>query len=484
MKCLLQDEAQKETRNLDHKELAKTRPHPAEAEDGLNALSANVLGEINNRRPQQYGNDVVENYLRTFGPLVYYHFPNYNCPHQECEFSRNLSEIQDQQQHQQLPTISEKKSISVSTDSEPNLQSTTTHMDAVKVENDGKPMSTTKQKDQDYLVMHSTGVGQLQAGYTVDKFGRPPLDFKMQQILETLRENSINQRIPEKPEIIKDHLKKLPLTGVEGSAQILPQPQIPNLPMSILPKGYDGLTYIEPPFVSFHMPTFSPEPAKDIGSIKSPPLSSRSPPSAKILNIPRLPLQCPESKCGRMLFISDFIRHLAVDHTNLLMERISSNQRKIFCLDPHLLQCDSNKCHLLYLLRDAIVDLGNSEYKDYLPVLLMTSRVSFKQMCGEMKKEQSAERDQHSLEKCLVVWLTGLLPENHSISVSLDLRPIMDAQMRSCYIQYSGDMYSIRNSQNVVDVWKSGQMLLLSAAQVEQLTNGGKDMLEIQVEIH
>lgn len=45
-----------------------------------------------------------------------------------------------------------------------------------------------------------------------------------------------------------------------------------------------------------------------------------------------------------------------------------------------------------------------------------------------------------------------------------------------CHLEHSGELYSTQKSQTGIDAWRSDKMLLLTALQVDLLTDGGKEM--------
>uniref|UniRef100_A0A1A9UPD5 Uncharacterized protein n=1 Tax=Glossina austeni TaxID=7395 RepID=A0A1A9UPD5_GLOAU len=72
----------------------------------------------------------------------------------------------------------------------------------------------------------------------------------------------------------------------------------------------------------------------------------------------------------------DFSKYFAVYHNYWPMETITPYEAKTFFLDSRLIRCGTTKRRQMYLISDKITDLGSSVYKDFLPLLVMSSRIN------------------------------------------------------------------------------------------------------------
>lgn len=440
-----------------------------------------ALNSINSR-------EKVENYLRSYDPSKLNTArvsPTYSCQHSHCTLDNSPR------------TAAEsllQKTVSVSTESDPSLKS-------ANREKSGKF------KPQEYLVMPAIGVATTVAPDLSEKQaeaekveGKACMDGRMQKVLETLQEQPTTAVTTAEEK--KANLIKIPQLTTDTASPNLRQEQKPTKeenratliaclinvqrafynPPDACIKPAKNLHHLakplpvnqEPPLPQFQTVNISSALIQEFMTKRSK-FAFNKPVPAYLLNIPRAPIQCPESTCERMIFVSDFNKHLVVDHSHLPMERIVPLQCKNFFLDPRLVHCGISKCHLLYLMRNKICDLGSSEYKDFLPMLVMTTRLSLSQMCG--LGEESSEL------QFFLIWITGIALDEFPTSVSLTVWPRSGAAP-SCHVVYSGQMYSIRKPQRGLDVWQSGRMLMLSPQEINALTNNGRDMLNLQLIVH
>ncbi|XP_055917026.1 probable WRKY transcription factor protein 1 [Eupeodes corollae] len=202
------------------------------------------------------------------------------------------------------------------------------------------------------------------------------------------------------------------------------------------------------------------------------------------LFIPRSPVICPISSCQQACFVSDITRHVAVYHTNVPMERIVPRQCKNFFLDPKLIHLGSSRCQMLLLVNDKIKNLGHEKrFKDFIPILVMSTKVSTLELCCRKSETENAVMKNPDGNGLVMIWLTGLMPPQLPIYFSMTVWA-RTGNSPSCHIVHSGQLYSIRNSQNARDIQESGQRLLLSRTQIDLLTSNGRNMLELQIAIN
>lgn len=200
------------------------------------------------------------------------------------------------------------------------------------------------------------------------------------------------------------------------------------------------------------------------------------PVSTSKVHMPRNPARCPEHNCECMILVLNCRTHLVLDGTHLPMENVTPFQPKRFFLDLRLTYCGITDCNLLYLMHDKITNLSSTQYKNLLPLLIMSSRLNLAQMYS------MNEHDYHdciaiakSTEFCLI-WIARIAPEEFPISVTFTV--LADkTQIPKCHMVYSGEAYSIRKSQQNIDVCKSGRVLSLSSLEMDFLTQGGKQFL-------
>ncbi|KAM7356767.1 uncharacterized protein ACRADG_002401 [Cochliomyia hominivorax] len=440
------------------------------------SLSVKVLRDLETRNSTD-NIVVVKNYLDSYCPTTLYNSPSYNCQNFNCDFNRN-----QRKQKQELKV----KSVSVSTESTPRLKSTYSQNPATN--------KVSGSKTTDFLIMPAIDITPTVPCVLMDKMEKLSIDFRLQKIFKTLKEDSkftkfeenfdltklpTNDTIKQQDEKLANNKPNSEKDDINGSLikKLLNTHRAFYSPSNVIPTPLNNLQLSgqqEPPLPQFQQVPCSSALATELLQNRSK-IFQTKPVPAYVLNIPRSPILCPESSCKRMIFVSDFNKHLVVDHSHLPMERITPFQCKNFFLDARLIHSDISKCHLLYLMRDKITNLGSSEYKDLIPILVMTTRISLNEMCG--LRENSSDLD------FFLIWVTGIAPEEYPISVTIVIWS-RSGKVPACHVVYSGQMYSIRKSQRAFDVWQSGRMLLLSNQEIELLTCNGKEMLNLQLSVH
>ncbi|XP_036336208.1 uncharacterized protein LOC118746466 [Rhagoletis pomonella] len=486
-----------------HEPLSTTTTTHSRNYESQESLSTKKLHDFESRNTAQPA-ELVESYLRTYGPLALCQFPAYSfshsCQDSACEPADGL--------HNRRQSI-QTATASVSTESEPTLASTK------------KTEFPAKYLPPDYFVMQAVGVAAPTPDTipNPDKIARPSIDLRMQKVLETFQENPRTLTVSEKP--IIDQSKKYFKIMDQLELPALVEPTMPLINGKHLDQTCSCELPAEKPSIDImaqlsntHRAFYNPPIGQPLSGVthqsnnfpcsEPPPqfqlvtcsnimesellhtkgrLINLKPTPACHLTIPRSPIKCPESSCQRMIFVSDFNKHLIVDHSMLPMERIAPRQCKNFFLDPKLAHCGNSKCHLLYLIRDKITDLGSSKFKDFLPLLVMSTRIRLSDLCGIDAHEYPNFWESEANTEYLMIWLTGIVPEEFHVAVSLTVWS-RSGHVPVCHMVHSGEMYSVRRSQEVKDVCHSGQMLLLSASEMQLLTNWGKEMLELQIVVH
>uniref|UniRef100_A0A1B0A803 DUF4729 domain-containing protein n=1 Tax=Glossina pallidipes TaxID=7398 RepID=A0A1B0A803_GLOPL len=484
------------------------------AADGL---STKALLDFEAQNTAKCG-EVVENYLRSCGPMTYSKYSTCNCQNFQSDLIWGL---QWTEKTAQDGAVRQMKSACVSTESDPSLGSAN-----VRPPLGIEVTLPAKFPAQEFLVMRTMGVTKPDSDVLsqTSKTGRPNLDMRMQKILETFQEDPY-LKLKENDKQSKGNLLKMPASSVQAkpqtqiSAKAEPpttdsQNQVayeltesagqinllqnnsvlrmhlinvhrayynPSLP-SLLEWRNQELVPQDPPPPQHQLIPCSAVVAQELLKIKARFLRIKPVP-ASLVNILRTPIRCPESTCQRMTFVSDFNKHLVIDHNYLPMERITPFQVKSFFLDPRIARCGTTKSHLLYLLRDKITDLGVSEHKDFLPLVVMSSRINLAQICSLNEKEHGDHIEIARSTEFLIIWLTGIAPEDSPISVSLTVWA-NSGETPKCHLVYSGELYPIRMSQKGIDVFKSGNMLILTALELDLLTEGGTQMINAQLVVH
>lgn len=204
------------------------------------------------------------------------------------------------------------------------------------------------------------------------------------------------------------------------------------------------------------------------------------------LKVCRSPVYCPDGDCRRMFFISDFNEHLTHGHPSLAMERTSPYQVKTFFLDTRVTHHNKAKCHMVYFLRDKFIDHQSEKFPSLLPVLVMSARVDIVDIFIPNTDAQSSPRPlSNDLEnEIYVFWLTTVRPDDHKLMGTISVWPTNGKPMAEHIIVQTSEIYNIRSSQKLKSICKSTRVLMLSGSQVNRMTEGGKHLLAVQVQIY
>lgn len=216
------------------------------------------------------------------------------------------------------------------------------------------------------------------------------------------------------------------------------------------------------------------------------------------INIPRNPINCPISSCSNSsVFVSDFTKHIKMNHVRVPIEVLNPQCGSNIFIDTSLDEVKHNRCRMLYLVTDKIRfvlillynfkekhlklklrDLGSTRYKNYLPVMVMTTRLPLDQF-----QPTTSSPAPHS-ESCFMVWLTGLCPTQNPVHITLTVWHRPHKNQPILHRVQSGILYCIRMPQNAVDVFRNGQAIVLTSQQCNNATHGGSKLLKLQVTVH
>lgn len=218
------------------------------------------------------------------------------------------------------------------------------------------------------------------------------------------------------------------------------------------------------------------------------PAKYSSPDSTSTLHIPRSPITCPIADCTcNSVFVSEFTKHIRVNHVRVPAEVLQPNHMTNLFIDTELDDLNVNRCRLLYLVTDKIENLGSNRYKNYLPVLLMTARVDLRQLlfprCRHRRHQWTAAESSRSTDLCTLIWLTGLCPSEAAMHYTLTAWH-RNGDEPCTHLVHSGRLYSIRAGQEPVQVYGSGQAMLLRQRQVQELSADGTRLMRLQVVVY
>lgn len=123
--------------------------------------------------------------------------------------------------------------------------------------------------------------------------------------------------------------------------------------------------------------------------------------------------------------------------------------------------------------------LGSNRFKNYLPIMVMTTRLQLDQLHPRASSSSSSPA-----ESVFMVWLTGICPTQNPIYVTLTVWQRPHKNKPSMHRVQSGHLYSIRMPQKAIDVFRSGHGIVLTTQQCNSVTSGGKKLIKMQVTVN
>ncbi|XP_016956286.1 uncharacterized protein LOC108028812 [Drosophila biarmipes] len=208
---------------------------------------------------------------------------------------------------------------------------------------------------------------------------------------------------------------------------------------------------------------------------------------AKELDVSRSPVRCPDSDCRRLCFVSDLNNHLLLDHRCLTMERIKARETKTFFLDTNMTMIDRPRCHMVYMVRDKVIDSQAEELHDLLPVLVMSSRTYLTKalsLPGSRAARIISKARRSSDVELFVLWLTGLVPRNMRPLATISLWSTLGPKMAGCVGVNTGYIYDIRAPNDVGQICRSRCSMVLPMRMIAQMTNNARRFLAVQVQVY
>ncbi|XP_032575296.1 uncharacterized protein LOC6616438 [Drosophila sechellia] len=207
----------------------------------------------------------------------------------------------------------------------------------------------------------------------------------------------------------------------------------------------------------------------------------------KELDVSRAPVRCPDYNCQRMSFVSDFNTHMWHTHRSLAMECIMPGHTNTFLLDTNITLLDKPKCHMVYMVRNKIIDSQAEDLKDLLPVLLMCARTHWANSFGYSEHWDAREVSEENpvLDKeFLVLWLTGVVPRDMKLLATISVWSTLGPQMADCVDVNTGYIYDIREPSELGRIVRSRSSMILPMSMISQMTDNGSRFLPVQVKIH
>ncbi|EDW95045.2 uncharacterized protein LOC6534658 [Drosophila yakuba] len=208
---------------------------------------------------------------------------------------------------------------------------------------------------------------------------------------------------------------------------------------------------------------------------------------AKELDVSRSPVRCPDHDCQRLCFVSDFNIHMMLDHRSLTMERIKARHSKTFFLDTNMTMLDKAKCHMVYMVRDKVIDTHGEDLNDLFPVMVMSGRTHLSKTLGHAKLRATgvlSRQTPTSDIEIFVIWLTGFIPRDIKPLATISLWSTLGPQMADCVSVNTSYVYDIRAPTDVGQIARSRCSMILPMSMITKMTNNARRFLAVQVQVY
>ncbi|KAH8365782.1 hypothetical protein KR093_004365 [Drosophila rubida] len=205
------------------------------------------------------------------------------------------------------------------------------------------------------------------------------------------------------------------------------------------------------------------------------------------LKICRVPIYCPDSNCRRMFFISDFNEHLTHEHPSLVMERVAPGQVKTFFMNTCATPLGKSTCNMVYFVREKFFDKNTTKYPDLVPILVMSARFRITEFfTSGFDSEPQLLPAQHCGpdNEVFLIWLTAVRPDDAQIMATISVWPASKEPVAEYLIVSTNEVYDIRCTQKLKNLYASNRILMLSGNAINRMTNAGNTFLAVQVLIH
>ncbi|EDW33227.1 GL24684 [Drosophila persimilis] len=176
-----------------------------------------------------------------------------------------------------------------------------------------------------------------------------------------------------------------------------------------------------------------------------------------------------------------FSTHVRYDHQNVMLERMDLGQTKTFHLDPRLAKKNMPTCHMVYFVRDMIIDPPRGKMRDVLPVLVMTARMHSCDVSTSKSPTSDACPEDDTLQ-FLLIWLCTFKPTNVRVVGTLSVEATC-AYVADSLMVRTARAYDIRAPQDMRTIYRSPSTLIMPYDLVRRITQRGNRSLTVKVKI-
>ncbi|EDV38525.1 uncharacterized protein Dana_GF19506 [Drosophila ananassae] len=182
--------------------------------------------------------------------------------------------------------------------------------------------------------------------------------------------------------------------------------------------------------------------------------------------------KCPEFNCPTYLCAEGLNDHLVGCHRFWTIDRIRLGEPKSFCMDLRLTLRNVPKCHAVMQVENVVTGFGFGEQKNLLPIMVMSMHIKL----GDITANSNSQ------EQLTAIWATTVVTDLLPLRITLSMWSL-EGDRPECIISYTGQGYDLRNTRRPLKLLRSGRAIILTADQVEGLTQNGMEMVGIQISV-
>ncbi|KQS30445.1 uncharacterized protein LOC6551364 [Drosophila erecta] len=175
---------------------------------------------------------------------------------------------------------------------------------------------------------------------------------------------------------------------------------------------------------------------------------------------------CPKPSCQEALYKYNITFHLTLQHNAWIVKYLPLKKPFSFELDLKVTRWNVN-CHAVIQLQNVLFEYSRPGVE--LSLTIMSRHVQLSEILGTCESDQ----------RLTFIWAATTIANCFPLKVNLTLWPKAGKSTGST-ISYTGSAYDIKRSIRPFDLIKSGRVIMLTANQVDALTQKGKEKVGIQ----
>lgn len=187
------------------------------------------------------------------------------------------------------------------------------------------------------------------------------------------------------------------------------------------------------------------------------------------------PFICPVTFCKNIIPVSDLIKHFKLNHIRVPIVPVNAGACMNLFWEAKVDQFGTSQCLMLLLTTGKFKEFGYGQFKDSLPVTIMTTKVKFLELAD-------IEYDREEFKHFYMIWVNAMTPSVEPVYYTLTAWGGTDDA--PVHIVSTTQLYSIREDQSPKNIYRSGKLMILTSEQINKLSHNNQEMVKLQVVVH